>query len=989
MEKNVFLKIAFMLVGMWLLSGNLQAQEHLLTGTVYDGETKEPMPGASVIIKGTATGITTDLDGKFQINVSDGATIVVSFVGFLSEELVMRGQTDVSVNLTPELTELTEIVVIGYGTQKKIDKTGAVSQVKAEEMNGGVLTDPIQAIQGKSSGVLITKKGGDPNSGFSVKIRGSSGFDSNTEPLYVIDGVPGVDPTTIATEDIETFNILKDAASTAIYGSRGSNGVILITTKKGKKGSTKIHVNAKLSIEKVANTVDLLSADELRNFASDNGLNMVDGGSDTDWQDEIFKTGLTQSYNLGFSGGTEKSTYYASLTQSDWEGIMEGTAKQRTIAKINLSHKGINDRVTFTGSISGAFESNDYENYDGYNKDDIIYQALSRNPTDPVFNDDGTYHKTSREFNYENPVATIHEIDNIRDAKRFFGSFKTDVELFEGFTGTLNIGYTRDDHESSYFRPQNLYATADNGWARKRYENTQTKLLEAYATYNKTIASSHNLTATAGYSWQESVFNGFYAEGAGPQSEHIKYNNLSTLVDINRNSINSWKGMWRLIGFFGRVQYNYESKYYVSGSIRRDGSSKFGENNRWGVFPTVSSGWNLDRESFMESISWLDQLKLRATYGLSGNQEIEEYRSQTLFEPIQKITDPETGQPAITFGQNWNENPDLKWEETTEINIGVDFGFLGNRVNGSLELYQKNTNDLLGEYAVEIGGKYSYPKVWANSGKVENKGIELNIQWYAISQTNFKYKTGITFSANNQEMVDLGEFAPEDGVRKEGYLSGRGLIGDQNYITGIILGEEIGAFYLPVYVRLSDDEFGKKVFLYKSKSGGITRELSNAQREVIGSPLPDAEIGWTNNMTFFSNWTLDISFRALIGNDVYNATQMFFDYNGNIPNLNGVPEAIDWYEKGRGGSPAIADIYVEDGSFLRLDYVSLGYSFNTKNIDWLTNLKVFVAGNNIFTITGYKGVDPETTYDGVSFGVDQYNVYPKSRSLSFGINATF
>jgi len=875
-------------------------------------------------------------------------------------------------------------VVIGYGVQKKSDRTGAVVQITAEELNSGSITDPIQSMQGKASGVMITRKGGDPNSGFSVRVRGAAGFEAKTEPLYVIDGIPGVDASTIAPEDIETFNVLKDAASTAIYGSRGANGVIIITTKQGKAGKSTVNFSAKFTVDNVAEKLDLMSADDLRNFSDKHSLGMTDNGANTDWQDEIYRTGLSQNYNVNFSGGNETSNYYASLTHSDWEGILKGTSKERTIGKFNFQHKAIENRLVLSGTMGATFEQNDYENYKEYNKDDVIYQALSRNPTDPVYKSDGDYFTAGREFNYENPLSVINRIDNIRDAKRFLGNLKADFEVVEGLIGSVNMGYIRDDHESSYFRPKGVYQAADNGSASKTYNNVTEKIIEAVANYNNVFSLVHNLDVVAGYSWQERIYSEFKAGGSNPNSDYVKYNNLGTLLDVTRNDVESKKGMSRLIGFFGRVQYNYDSKYFLSASIRRDGSTKFGDNNKWGMFPTAAVGWTLTRESFLENSSWLSNLKVRASYGISGNQNIGEYNGQLYYVPSGLGVNPETGLNTIIYTAAKNANPDLKWEQTAETNIGIDFGFLRSKISGSAEFYVKHTTDLLGEYTVPVPPNAA-DKLWANSGELKNTGFEFSVQYFAVDQSNFKWKTSFNFSTNKQEVIDLGDYAPADGVRKEGYLSGRGLIGNNNYVSGVIKGEAIGVFYLPEYVGLSPD--GK--FMYRSNSGGYTDEISQAKRKVVGSATPDAEIGWSNNITLFKNWTVDFAFRSLIGNDMFNATKMFFDYPGLIPNLNGLPEAVDWYEQGRTSGPATADIYVEDASFLRLDYVALGYKFQLNNRSAFKDLRLTVSGNNLLTITNYSGVDPETSVSGLAYGIDQYNVYPKARSFSFGISATF
>lgn len=962
------------------------SQSRTITGKVMGSDSQEPLIGVSIVIKGTTIGTITDVDGSYTIAATPGQTLVYSFIGYNKQELVVGDAAAINVILDVNAELLGEVVAIGYGVQKKTDKTGAVANVKAEDLGQGVLTDAIQALQGKAAGVMITKKGGDPNAGFSVKIRGASGFDSGTQPLYVIDGVPGVDPTTVAPEDIESYNILKDAASTAIYGSRGSNGVIIITTKKGSGGDKggQIQFNTNLSIEQATRQLDFLSADELRKYVADNNLvGFIDGGASTNWQDEVFKTGYTQSYNLSFSGGNEKSNYYASVTQANWEGVMRGTSKERTIGKINLSHKGLNDKLTISGSLSGTFENNDYEDYDGYDKTDIIYHTYSRNPTDPIKLEDGSYHQSEREFNYSNPLATMDEIQNLRDAKRFYANLRADLEITKGLIATVNTGYTRDDNESFYFQPRESWVTTAKGLGSRSYGNSSMKLLETTINYTKEF-NDHNLNLLGGYSYQENNADGFGANGRDAYSDYTKSDRLQTLLDVKSGDISSYRSQSKLIGFFARAQYNFSSKYYASASIRRDGSSRFGDNNKWGWFPTAALGWNLDQEDFIQNYDWINQLKLRASFGVSGNQEIGNYRSKVMYYTSGTGVSVEDGSSVITFSPAWNANPDLKWEETSELNVGIDYALLNSRLNGSIEVYYKRTNDLLGAYSVPVPPNLA-STTFANSGSMENKGIEFNAQYIVFDQKNFKWKTNLNIAHNRQKMLDLGAYAPQDGVRKEGWLSGRGLIGDQNWVTGVIKGEPLGAFYIPVYVTMKDGKF-----VYKSKSGGYTDELSLAQREIVGTAAPDLELGWSNSMTFFKNWTLDFTFRSMIGNDVYNATRMFFDNPNNLPSLNALPEALDWAKQGRKDGPKISSYYVEDGSFVRLDYLALGYNLNTSKLnDWVKTARLYVAANNLLLITGYSGVDPETYVDGVSYGVDQYNVYPKTRSLSVGLNLTF
>jgi TonB-linked SusC/RagA family outer membrane protein len=970
---------AFLLFLMFL-PFQLFGQVNTITGRITDKSDGNPLPGVTIIVKGTTTGTVTDIDGTYSIKASPDQTLVFSYIGYSGIESLVGENLILNISLSSETLALDEIMVIGYGTQKKSDKTGAVAQVKADEMTGGVITDPLQAIQGQVAGVMITKKGGDPNSGFAVKIRGASGFDSNTQPLYVVDGVPGVDPTTISPEDISTFNILKDAASTAIYGSQGSNGVIIITTKSGSSEKSVLQFNVKVSAENAANRLPLLSAAEVRKFASDNGLVFVDGGANTDWQDAIFRTGISTDYNLNYSGGSEKTTYYASGTQSKWTGILKGTQKERSIGKINITQKALNDKLIISSSLSGTFEKNDYEDYGGYGLKDILYQAYSRNPTDPIYNADGSFYQVKREFNYVNPLATISEVQNTRDAKRFYGSMKADLTIFKGLVGTVNLGYTRDDNENQLYEPRESWASTTSGRAKRSYDNRSKKLLESYVTYGKLFNEVHDFNAVIGYSWQETNNDGFGVTATNANSDFMGANNIGSLVQIERDGTSSYRSMSRLIGFFGRAQYNYAGKYYASGSIRRDGSTKFGKNNKWGWFPTAAIGWTINKEGFLQDVDFLSTLKLRASYGVSGNQDIGEYKSRTVIVASGTATDPETGNTVINFPPDWNTNPDLKWEQTAEVNFGLDYGFIKNRISGSLEVYRKKTTDLLGQFTVPVPPNVARI-TWGNSGSMENKGIELLISAFVIDRSNFKWKTNLNGSHNKQTMLDLGGRATS-GVRQEGYISGRGLTG--SWVIGIIEGESLGSFYLPVYAGIVGGKMS-----YKSLNGGYTDNISLAKRQIVGTALPKAEIGWSNYLTFFKRINLDFTFRAMLGNQIFNATRMLFDYPGDFPSLNKLPDAINWYKQGRTSSAQESDLYVENASFLRLDYLALTYSVNTAKINWLTDLKFSVAANNLFILTSYTGIDPETSIDGLNFGIDQYNTYPKTRSFTFGINASF
>lgn len=961
--------------------------QNVITGTVSDATTGETLVGASVYQKSQgSTGTITDINGKYQIEVEQGSTLVFSYVGYNKKEIVVvADKNEINVALESSATSLEEFIVIGYGVQKKTDKTGAVANIKTGELNRGVITDPIQTIQGKTAGVTITKKGGDPNAGFSVKIRGAAGIAAGSNPLYVVDGVPGVDPSTIAPEDIEAFNILKDASSTAIYGSRGANGVVIITTKEGsaKKG-TQVDFNTYTSMDYVANRLDLLSADQIKTYAAENGLNLLDNGANTDWQDEIYRQGISQSYNFAVSGGDENSTYRASVTRLDLDGVLIGSAKERTIGRLNLTQKAFDGRLTVKTSLAGTIEGNDYISYGGNGSNDILYQAFQRNPTDPVYNEDGGFHENERNFQYYNPVALVDQIQNHRDAKRYMGSMKADLEVTEDLVAGVNLAYTRDDDESFYFEPSYVRNNSSTGYGRRAYHNGESKLLETTLTYTKTFNKSHNVNVVGGYSFQEDIYDGFWAQGYAPLSDFVQSNNLGSLTTVNVGDIGSYKNSSRLISFFGRATYNYNQKYYLTGTVRRDGSSKFGINNEWGIFPSASAAWTISNEDFFKDIYFISNLKLRVGYGLAGNQNIDPYLDVMTVSPSGSAPNFETGEDGINFQSSHNANPDLKWEVNKEFNVGIDFGLFNDRVSGSVEYYRKTISDLLAAYSVPVPPN-AVGTTFANVGEISNNGVGVNIQAYVLDINNLKWKTTVAFSKYKQMIESLSGDGFEWTPMHTGWLSGRGLVGAENWSQIVAPGYELGTFYMPEYAGLSAD--GK--FLFYTESGGVTRNIADAERRVVGHALPDFELGWSNYFTIYNKIDVSFAWRAVVGGDVLNVTRLVLGNPNVLPGINALEEALDEHARGLTDNPKVNSYYLEDGSFLRLDNITIGYTFNTEKLNWIDKCRVYVTSNNLLTITGYEGIDPEVDYSGLSFGLDQYNVYPKTRTFTFGVNVSF
>lgn len=981
-KHNNLLKVLLLILGIVFWTGGI-AQTTAVSGKVTDGADGRTMPGVTVVVKGTTTGTVTDIDGQYKLNVSQGATLVFSFIGYSSQEIAVGTNRVINITLEPELTELEELVVIGYGTQKKSDRTGAVINVQSEDMNRGVLQDPIQGMQGKAAGVLITKKGGDPNDGFAVRIRGASSLSTNTEPLYVVDGVPGVDPTTIASEDIESFNVLKDASAAAIYGSRGAHGVIIITTKKGTDRKNKVDFSTFISTESVANRLDLLSADQMRDYAARKGLNLGDNGANTDWQDEIFRTGTSQNYSLAFTGATNRGAYRASISHQDFTGVVIGSEKMRTIARLNIDDKFLDDRLVISAGLAGTFEKNDYVNYGSNGPFDVLYQAYQRNPTDPVYNPDGTYFEMDRGFQYGNPVALANEITNERDAKDFFSFFRADLEIVKGLFAGINMAYTRDDSESFYFEPDYLQNYRFQGYGKRAYDNHSSKLLEATLRYIKTIGKN-NLELLGGYSWQDQVFTGLWAQGRSPFLNYSGANDLGILQSVTAGSdIDSYNNNSIMIGLFARAIYNWDQKYYLTATIRRDGSSKFGSENEWGWFPSASAMWNITGEDFMQNIDVINNLRLRVGYGIAGNDKIGNLLDKRTYVTGGTAYNFETGEQVISMKFQNEANPYLQWEVNSELNIGLDFGLWNDKISGTFEYFDKVNDKLLGLYSVPVPPKLS-PDFWANVGKIKINGIELTLQAYPVRKSNFDWRTTFTFSSYDQQVINLSD--PSQDLNwsadKEGWISGRGLVGDLNYTQVIMAGHPVGAWYMPEYAGLSDD--GK--FLFYTAAGGVTRDLEKAERRFVGDANPDFELGWSNYFTFMKHFDFSFTVRAVYGHQIFNTTRLFF---GNAylltQNLNVLESALEEEARGLNDNQKLSSYYLEDGSFARLDNLSLGYNIPVKGI---SNLRVYVAANNVFTITNYSGIDPEISAIGRSFGLDQYNVYPKTRTFLLGVNVS-
>lgn len=988
-EKFLFLLLFFPL--------SLMAQ-NILKGTVTDKVSGLPLPGVSVTIQGGTSQTSTDFDGNFTLtDVNKGDVVNFSFIGFNTYTLVYEGQTTVTIAMVENTSLLDEVVVVGYGSVKKKDITGAVSKVTADQLNQGTLVDPIQGLQGKAAGVVITKQGGDPNAGFDVRIRGAAGFAASGSPLYVVDGIRGVDITTIAPEDIVSYDVMKDAASTAIYGADGANGVVFITTKRGREGATTIEYNAYVALDNVANRLDLLSASQYRQAMADKGISFIDNGGNIDWQDELYRTGLTYNHNVAISGGTEKSNYRASITHTDFEGVIKGTEKKRTTGKLDITQKSFDNRLTIDMGGWATIEANHYVNYGGNGGTDVLFQSFQRLPTDPIYNADGTYFESSM-FNYFNPVASRSQIQNVRDAKRLNGYTNFNLEIISGLHAKLALSYIRNDSESTYFEPKYTNNMGGQptlirqGYGRRNYGNWEQGLMEATLNYNKTFNEKHNLAVVAGYSYRATDWDGFSGQGRKPISNLLGADDMQQFEDVLLGDIDSYKAERKDIGLFARASYDYNSKYYLTATIRRDGSSVFGKDNQWGIFPSVQVAWNVANESFItENFSTLNMFKIRASYGMSGNSNIPVGVTDLRVGYVGVGVDPDTGDPIVNLNYYSNANPDLQWDENHELNLGVDFGLFNDRISGSVEYYKKDIkNMLIANNNIPIETNFS-GTTYINGGHLENKGIELTLSGRVFDNDNFKWTSTLIYSSNKQTVKSLGNGYYDYDFIDVGYISGPGLVGVST--QRMDEGYQLGTFYGFEYAGVSNGQW-----LIRGNDGELHYlsdvSQSDEHKKVIGNALPDFEMGWSNYFKY-KNWDLSMSFRAVVGHDIYNATNMVFgnpDYLG-VRNVNS--EAVLLNGTVQGAYSALS-YYIEDGSFLRLDNINLGYNFNNPKImKGISKLRLYAAMNNVFTLTNYGGIDPEINFSGgngsneIYFGNDQYNIYPKTRTITFGLNVAF
>lgn len=949
----------------------VQQQRFDVSGRVSD-EKGQGVPGATVLLMGTTVGATTDAEGNFTISVPDpNGTLVISSLGYQRQEVAINNRSVINVTLASDVQALGEVVVTGYGTQRKADVTGATATVTSKDLNSGVVNNPMQAIQGKVAGLNIVSAGGDPtNNRPAIRLRGTSSLSANSEPLIVIDGVAGADLNTVAPEDIESIDVLKDASASAIYGSRGANGVIIVTTKRGEAGKVTVEVNSYVGVEEVARTLPFLSADEYVDRLREQGLDVSanDYGARTDWFDELTRTAISHNHNVAVSGGTENFTYRGSVVYLDQPGIAVNSGFDRLNGRLNLVQKALNDKLEIQLLLSQQVSNKDYVDY-------FPFLLAGRiNPTFPVYNDQGTYlqpgvagfdefngNRIPGGFEIENPLARMEQITNESRDRLTLGNLKVFVEPVEGLRFGVNTSINIYNSLYGFFRPSTWRANNNNvSFGFRSEREVVDRLLELTGQYNKAFGT-HSFNVLGGYTYQKLSNQGLFAANRG-FPDVFGYNNIGTGDNPLDREVGSHQSEAILIGFIGRINYSYNDRYLLTANIRRDGSSRFGENNRWGWFPSLSVGWRLKEEAFLQGVDFIDDLKLRIGYGVTGNQEgIPDYAARPLY--ARSGTYQSGGQFIGAYRPLQNANPDLKWETSKMWNVGLDFAFLGGRLNGSLELYDKDTEDLLFEYPIAIGTRYGSenltavaPNILANVGEINNRGIELALDYLAVDAGDFQWRTLINLSHNKNEVVSLSsglfQYDPTSPRTYGSFGSGQGGIAAP---VALLEGRPVGQFYGPVLRGYGTSDTGEPIYQWEDFGGGGNDPFGE-DRTLLGDANPNLIFGWGNNFTYKS-FDLNFLFRGALGHQIVNGPYIYSANPNRFPSNNvvedafgtGIPEGI---------SPAFYDQWVEDGDFVRLDNFRLSYRLPTI-WKYLTNASVYIAGNNTFVITNYRGIDPE------------------------------
>lgn len=996
-----------------------------VNGVVKDAE-GEPIIGASVFEKGTKNGTVTDVNGKFTLDVKPGSSLVVTYVGYTTQEV--SATRNPNIILHEDDHNLNEVVVIGYGTQKKADVTSAVASVKSESFNKGAILDAGQLVQGKVAGLQISLSSGDPTASTSVMLRGNSTLMGTTQPLILVDGVPG-SFSTVAPEEIESIDVLKDGSATAIYGTRGTNGVIIITTKSSRREQpTTIEYNGYISISSQLKRPDFMQADDLRARWKELGNNAFSGandqdyGANTNWLDEISRTGVSNVHNLTFRGGSKQTSLLGNLTYEQRQGTIKKSDMKNIRARLEFTHRMFNDKLTTNLQLI----ANERKSPSGIGFNYNVYRmACIQNPTQPIYDENGDYVERNVYF-YDNPISALNEVDGKNRSRniRFTGSLEYRPISDLIIKGMLTRKGQSNDR--SYYQTMNHVSTTEQGYNGYAYNYSYDYINDLYeltADWHHTF-DKHNIGAIIGYNYEKTRYEWFDESNRNFPTDSYTYHKIETGKGLQKGaaSMYSYAESEKLIGFFGRVTYNYDDRYLLMASLRHEGSSKFGADHKWGTFPGVSAGWRINNEKFMKDMKWIDNLKLRLGYGVTGININDPYQSLASLDYSGYFL--YNGEWISTLMPARNANPDLRWEKKIEYNLGLDFDFFGGRLGGAIDLYQRDTKDGLWNYSVPVP-PYQYGTIMANVAKIRNSGIEILVNFVPIRTKDFEWRGNISYSTNKNEIRSISN--DQFQMSTDYFYTGHTGEPIQTYTHRVKVGEPIGQLFGLKSVGLSDDGLWVVERLrhddpndpekVTGKYYGLAKEATVSDRQVLGNGMPAHFLNFNNTFTY-KGFDLSVNMRGQFGFEILNFQEMYYanpTIQYNVLNsafdkhpVVALPAAQEGVERTTetlsytGESVRIADSqryvseYVENGSFWKIDNVTLGYTFNTSKWKYVRNLRVYASCLNLLTITGYKGLDPEINLRGdqdngysLAIGTDHRDKFPTTRSFTFGVNVTF
>lgn len=974
----------YLLFGLSLiLSISLWAQERTISGTVTDAESGESIPGANVVVKGTTNGTITDFDGNYQMSVGENATLVITFVGYAPKEVAPGNRSVVDVQLELDVEELAEVVVVGYGSQQKKEITSSVVSLDAKEFNKGNINDPTQLLQGKVPGLSVYNKGGDPNANSTIRLRGISTVGANTEPLVVIDGVIGASLQNVDPNDIESINVLKDGSAAAIYGSRGSSGVILVTTKKGKRGGgVSANYNGYIAAATILNEQPIMSAGE---YVAAGGNDL---GSDTDWQNEVTRTGVSQVHNVSVSGGSDNTTFRLSTNFRDINGILDKSGFDQINARANINHYALNDKlkISFNMSMTNR-ESN-------FSFNEALRYATLYNPTAPIRFDNGEYFQAVLFDNF-NPVAIVDQNQNVGKRKDLNFNVLAEYNITDDLSITANYGQQYDNQLNGEFYPSTSFFRGlnRNGLARRYTEDGRFSLFETYGTYTKAFGNV-DMTVSAGYSYQETFREGLLLELGNLPTNELGFYGIDLSGDrvLGRPgnvNVDSWATPnERIIAFFGRANFTIDDGIFLNASVRREGSTKLGADQQWGLFPALGAGVDLNKYL---SLTGVDVLKLRIGYGVTGALPSVSGQAQDQF--------TYSFDAGGTVSPSRDANPDLKWEEKAETNLGVDFG-LGGKLTGSVDVYTRNITDFIQEVAIPVPPGISGTQ-YQNVGELKTNGAEISLNYDAVQSADFTWNTGIVASTYKSTLEKY--FIDIPTIR--GNLGAPGQ--NSTNMVRVAQGEEIGQIWGPVFDYVDDN--GAPVMKDLNGDGSIIADQGSALAadgdfEALGNGLPTLEMGWTNQITY-KNWDFNAFFRGAFGHSLVNTYRAFYEPID--------PGAINSYNRIKSDKAVdnltvsqFSSLYVERGDFFKLDNLTIGYNFDMSGSSAFKSIRLYANIQNAFVLTNYSGIDPEpvlqdggtvdngnrldpNAVDVLAPGLDRRNNYFTARTFTFGINVGF